>query len=266
MPGGSNWQGNTQCRSQWNAPHIGCEHHDRSLNITLHCSYPNDPPFLRENLRDNYPLKDSCPQVTGAFRKAMCGCHRIGNTGIGFIARQRHTFTAVFRCYIADFRSSDEPGIHALLLLQEHIGPQSIDTLLPTHDQQTRGKETAIAPYQVIEMLEDAQAISCHTNREVIGVVLPHDGSRAPACSVAERVSLQQYNTPTMLLRKMISDAGAHHTTANNDDIGCLGHGYPLSWHAAKCFRLEVKVWLQPIGKDDVKEWLAGSQTVEKPQ
>jgi len=38
----------------------------------------------------------------------------------------------------------------------------------------------------------------------------------------------------------VISDAGAHHTTANYDDIGCLGHNYSLSWRAAKCFQLEV--------------------------
>src|SRR6266567_7425824 len=226
MPGGSNWQGNTQCRSQWNAPHIGCEHHDRSLHITLHCSYPNDPPILRENLCDNRSFKDSCPQVTGAFRKAMRGCHRVGNTGIGFVARERHPFTAICRCYLADFCSSDKPGIHALLLLQEHIGPQSIGALLGTHDQQTRRKKTAISPYEIVEMLEDAQAISCHADREVVGVVLPHDGSRASCRASTKSLPLQQDDavaTPA-LPGKGMGDACSHDATTDDEDICGLGH------------------------------------------
>jgi len=41
--------------------------------------------LVGENLCDNRPFEDSCPEVTGAFSKAMGGCHRVGNTSIEFI-------------------------------------------------------------------------------------------------------------------------------------------------------------------------------------
>src|SRR5260370_3445269 len=76
----------------------------------------------------------------------------------------------------------------------------------------------------MIKVGENGKGRCWHPDREVIRVMLPHYSPRAPRCAIAERLPLQQHDLATPLLCQVIGDAGAHHSSPNNDYIGCLSH------------------------------------------
>src|SRR5438132_1461589 len=198
------------------------------MYVTLYCAHTRDMVFLLQNMRNRYSLTDDCSMLASTLSKAIGCCHGICNARVRFVTRQGYSFSIIAGSDLAHFTGTDKFCIDTLLLLHVHIGPQGCCPLLIRQDKHARRYKATIATDKIGEMLEDDKAILCHAHSEIIGVVLPDNSSRTPRCTIAKSLPLQQYNTPTSLFSKMVGNAGAHHSAANDKDIGCFGHSYGL--------------------------------------
>src|SRR5437868_15284978 len=126
---------------------------------------------------NGHSLTNGSPMVASTLSKAIGCCHRVCNACVRFVTRQRYSLPIVARGNLAHLVGSDESCIDALLLLQVHIGSQRFCPLLTRQDDHARRYKATIAANKIGEMLEDGKAIPCHPHSEIIGGLLPYDGS-----------------------------------------------------------------------------------------
>ena len=147
--------------------------------------------MLLQNVRHGHTFTNDCSIITSSVSKAIRCCHWIGDACIRFVARQSHTLALVaWRC-LAYLAAIEQLRVDAVLLLQSNIGVQGFRALLIRHDDHASCDEATISTDKLIEVLEDVKTLFCHTNSEIIGVMLPDDGSRVTCCTAANGPSLQ---------------------------------------------------------------------------
>jgi hypothetical protein len=74
-------------------------------------------------------------------------------------------------------------------LLHRYISPQRLRPLLIHHHDHTGSEKATVATYEVIEVLKNCQAVLCHADSEIIGVVLPHNSPGTSGSPIAQRLS-----------------------------------------------------------------------------
>src|SRR5579859_3563612 len=126
---------------------------------------------------DGHALTNGCSKVASALGKAMSCRHRICNSCSRLVAGQGYALTAIAWRDLANLVGADQLRIDALLLLHAYVSAQGFCSLFIRQNEHTRCYKAAIAANVISEMLENGQAVLCHAHGEVIGVVLPDNGS-----------------------------------------------------------------------------------------
>src|SRR5439155_11206090 len=105
------------------------------------------------------------------------------------------------------------------LALHGDVGLQAGAVAL-VHDQHHAGvREDRRAADEVVEVLEDAEALPSHGRGQAVGVVLADDGARFAAGAGAEVGLLQEEHPPGAALGQVIGDAGADDAAADDQEI-----------------------------------------------
>ncbi len=197
-------------------------------------AHPGHPSAVEQQFGDRGALPDACPRGPRRHRERLRGLVRVAVAATGLEGEGGERFQIGERPQCGDVGRVDLLGLHADGALGDEALAQGVDVGRGDADDVAGLAEADVVTEQLLGILEHLEPDGGHRRQRADAVVAPDDAGGLARHTRADRIALDDKHIGDPALSECPRRGGALDATADDDDVGRLGHG---SWAFASSVR-----------------------------